>query len=216
MALTLYFHPLSSFCWKVLIGLYENDTPFEPVVVNLGDPASRDPFVALWPMGKFPVVQDETRGDVVPESSVILDYLDLHYPGPIRFVPTDADAALRARKWDRVFDHHVHQPMQKIVGDRIRPADGRDAMGVAQARGQMVTAYGLIEAELDGRIWMTGDAFGLADCAALPALYYGDRVQPLGAEHPHIRAYLHRLIARPSAARVLKEAEPFFKYFPEA
>ena len=38
MSLKLYFHPLSSFCQKVLIALYENDTPFERRVVNLGDP----------------------------------------------------------------------------------------------------------------------------------------------------------------------------------
>ena len=40
MSLTLYYHPLASFCWKALIALYENDTPFEPHIVDLVDPAS--------------------------------------------------------------------------------------------------------------------------------------------------------------------------------
>ena len=43
-SLTLYYHPLSSFCWKVLIALYEADVAFEPRQVNLGDPADRSAF----------------------------------------------------------------------------------------------------------------------------------------------------------------------------
>src|SRR5580700_1947866 len=81
MALTLHYHPLSSFCWKALIALYENDTPFTPNLVNLGDPAERAALLKLWPVGKFPVLRDDTRDRTVPESSVIIDYLDRHYPG---------------------------------------------------------------------------------------------------------------------------------------
>jgi glutathione S-transferase len=215
MSLTLYAHPLSSFCWKVLIGLYENDTPFTPLVVNLGEEASRAAFLSVWPIGKFPVLRDDARGETVPETSVILDYLDAYYPGPVRFTPADPDAAWRTRLWDRFFDFYVMTPMQKIVGDRIRPSDDqRDPFGVDQARGQITTSYPVLEAELADRTWMSGDAFGLADCAAFPALYYADKVQPLGEAYPRISAYLARLTARPSVARVLEEAEPFFKYFP--
>ena len=216
MALTLHYHPLSSFCWKVLVGLYENGAPFEPLLVNLGDAASRDAFLALAPLGKFPVLQDHDRGEVIPESSAILDYLDLYYPGPVRFTPADPDAAWRTRLWDRIFDLHLHTSMQAVVGDRIRPADQKDPFGVAQARARIATAYGLIEREAAGREWFSGEAFGLADCAAMPALYYADKVQPLGAEHPATAAYLARLTARPSVARVLEEAAPYFKYFPQA
>lgn len=215
MSLTLHFHPLSSFCWKALIGLYENDTPFTPLVVNLGEEASRAAFLAVWPIGKFPVLRDDARGVTVPETSVILDYLDAHYPGPVRFTPADPDAAWRTRLWDRFFDFYVMTPMQKIVGDRIRPSDDdRDPFGVDQARGQITTSYGMLEAELADRTWMSGETFGLADCAAFPALYYADKVQPLGEAYPRISAYLARLTARPSVARVLEEAEPYFKYFP--
>jgi len=216
MSLTLYFHPLSSFCWKALIGLYENETPFTPQVVDLGDEASRAAFLAVWPIGKFPVLRDDARGETVPETSVILDYLDAHYPGPVRFTPTDPDAAWRTRLWDRFFDLYVQVPMQKIVGDRIQPSDAdRDPLGVAQARAQLTTAYGVLEAELADRSWMSADdAFGLADCAAFPALFYADRVQPLGEAWPRVSAYLARLKARPAAARVLEEAEPYFRFFP--
>jgi glutathione S-transferase len=216
MSLTLHYHPLASFCWKVLIGLYENQTAFTPKIIDLGDPASRDPFVALWPMGKMPVLFDEARGQIVPETSVILDYLDLHHPGPVRFLPADPDVAWRARLWDRIFDSYVQAPMQAVVADRLRPAGDKDPTGVAQARAQLATAYDLIERHMAARTWCSTPEFGLADCAAAPALFYGDKVLPLGVEHPATAAYLERLKARPSFARVLAEAEPYFKFFPTA
>src|SRR5262245_18022038 len=102
--------------------------------------------------------------------------------------------------------------MQKVVGDRLRPAGQKDPLGVEQARGSIRTAYGVLEQELAHRGWAAGDAFSLADCAAAPALFYADKVEPLGA---NTRAYLERLKQRPCFARVLQEAEPYFKYFPQ-
>ena len=216
MSLTLHYHPLSSFCWKVLIGLYENQTPFTPLIVNLGEAASGDEFMALWPPGQFPVLQDEGRGEVVGETTIILDYLDLYYPGPVRFTPLDPDAAWRVRLWDRLFDLHVQVPMQRIVGDRIRPAESRDALGVAQARAKLASSYDFLERRIGEQTWLSGGAFGLAECAAFPALYYGDKAQPIGAEHPRLSAYLARLTKRPSVQRVLDEAEPYFHMYPAA
>src|SRR4051812_6774181 len=123
MSMTLHAHPLSSFCWKVLIGLYENDIAFENRMVDLGDPARRAAFLKLSPMGKMPALRDDARDETVLETSVTLDYLDAHSPGPIRFVPKTPDFAWRTRFWDRFFDHYVHPPMQRVVADRIRPAD---------------------------------------------------------------------------------------------
>lgn len=214
MSLTLHYHPLSSFCWKALIGLYETATPFTPLLVDLGDADARTAFAKVWPLAKFPVLQDDARGEVVPESTVILDYLDQHYPGPVRFTPKDGDDAWRVRFWDRVMDNYVHLQMQRIVGDILRPEGQKDAFGVAAARAQIVQAYDLLETRLAGRTWLASDNFSLADCSACPALYYADRLEPIGAGRPHTTAYLERLKARPSFARVLVEAEPYFKFFP--
>jgi len=213
MSLTLHMHPLASFCWKVLIALYENDTPFEAHLVDLSDPEAAAAFKALWPTAKMPLLVDTARGRTVPETSVIIEYLDTAYPGPVRFIPEGPDAALRVRLLDRLFDLYVQEPMQKIVGDRIRPAGAQDPHGVAQARSQLAMAYDLLEAELAGRTWAAGEAFSLADCAAAPGLFYADKVAPLTG-HPTVRAYLDRLVARPSFARVLREAEPYFAMFP--
>lgn len=214
MNLKLYLHPLSSFCWKVLIALYENETPFEPCVVNLGDPASRAELERLWPFNRFPVLEDRATGRAFPESSIIIEYLGLRYPGRTQFLPGDAAQALETRQMDRFYDLLVHVPMQKIVTDKIRPAGQNDAFGVEQARATLRTAYTLIERDMERRIWAMGEHFTLADCAAFPALYYANRVQPLGDAHPHAAAYLRRLEERPSVARVLSEAQPYFAMFP--
>jgi glutathione S-transferase len=215
MTLVLHYHPLSSFCWKVLIALYENGTPFEPkLLADLRDPDCHAAFAALWPLTKIPVLEDTARGEVVPETTTIIDYLRLHYPGPVRFLPDDPEEARTVRHWDRLFDLYVELPMQKIVGDRLRPADQKDPYGVAEARRTLATALGIVERAAGTRQWAADDTFGLADCAAMPALFYADKVMPFGADHPEARALLERLKARPSVARALAEAEPYFQYFP--
>ena len=215
MSLTLHFHPLSSFCHKVLIALYENDTPFERHVVNLMDPADAAPFKRLWPCGQFPVLRDEARRLTIPESSIIIEYLDLHYPGKTRFVPADADLAGQVRLKDRFYDLHFHVHMQKVVGDRLRPEGKKDPHGVEQARSAMAVALDMIDAEMASRTWAMGDQFGLADCAAAPALFYVDKVFPLGDNHKNAARYLGRLLERPSYARAIEEAQPYFAMFPK-
>lgn len=214
MSLTLHFHPLSSFCWKVLIALYENDIPFTANQVDLGNPAERAAFLKLWPVGKFPVLTDAARGETVPESSIIIEYLDQHFPGRTRFIPEDPDLALKTRLRDRFFDLYVHLPMQEIVGDRLRPQDKKDPFGVEAARARTRRSYEMIEQQMVRGPFAMGETFTLADCSALPALFYGNKVEPFAAEHRNIAAYFERLKSRPSVARVLKEAEPYFGMFP--
>lgn len=214
MSLHLYFHPLASFCHKVLIALYENDTPFEAVFVDLGKEDQRAALLKLWPIGKFPVLRDDARDQIVPESTVVIEYLDRYYPGNTRFIPAEPDRAWQVRLRDRFYDLYVHEPMQKIVGDRLRPDGARDPHGVEEARARLRVSYGMIEREMATRTWAAGEAFSLADCAAAPALFYANEVMPFGETHPAVAAYFERLKARPSYARVLKEAAPYFAMFP--
>ena len=209
--LTLYGHPISSFTWKALIALYENDTPFEPFVI---DQDSYAEFKALWPIAKFPVLRDSDRGVLVTEASVIIEYLDVHYPGRTRFLPNALDAALEVRRWDRFFDLYVNTPMSKIVTDRIRPEGGADPHGVEEARALVRTAYDVLEQHLREQPFAVGERFSMADCAAAPALYYAVRNVPLNGAHPRIDAYRTRLIERPSFARALEEAQPLFHIYP--
>jgi glutathione S-transferase len=210
--LTLYGHPISSFTWKVLIALYENGTPFEPITVDQNTYAD---FIALWPMGKFPVLLDSDRNALVTETSVIIEYLDTYHPGVTRFVPKNTDAALEVRRWDRVFDH-LNVTMSKVVVDNIRPADQRDAYGVEEAKRIISGIYGVIETQLADRAFIVGDSFTLADCSAAPALWYATRNVPLDGAFSRIAAYLERLNGRPSFKRALKESEPLFHMYPGA
>src|SRR3984893_8402852 len=215
MSLTLHYHPLSSFCWKALIALYENDTPFEPRLVDLGKETERAALLKLWPIGKFPVLRDDARDQTIPESTIIIEYLDQQHPGSTKFIPAALDRARQTRLRDRFYDFYVHEPMQKIVGDRLRPQGKKDPHGVEEAKTRLRTSYQMINEEMATRNWAMGDAFGLADCAAAPALFYANEVMPFGDTHPNVKAYFDRLRVRPSYARVLKEAEPYFAMFPK-
>jgi glutathione S-transferase len=215
MALKLYFHPLSSFCHKALIALYENDTPFEPHVVNLMDAAEAAAFKAIWPIGRFPVLRDDAKDRTIPESSIIIEYLDQHHPGRTRFLPGDPELARETRMRDRFYDLYVNMPVGKIVTDKLRPAGMNDAHGVQQAREQLQTALGLIEQDIAGKTWAMGDAFSMADCAAAPALFYADKVMPFAGTHKNTAAYIGRLMERASYARALKEAQPYLAMVPK-
>jgi glutathione S-transferase len=214
MALTLHAHPLASFCHKVLIALYENGTPFENRFVDLADEQSSADLLRFWPVGKIPILRDETRDSTVPETSVIVEYLDRHYPGPVSLVPEETNAGLQVRLWDRFFDLYVQVPMQKIVIDRIRPEGAADPHGVNEARGMLSLAYDMVEKQIDGKAWITGDAFTMADCAAAPALFYARTLVHFTEKRPGLEAYYRRLLERPSFARALKEALPYFKFYP--
>ena len=213
MSLKLYFHPLSSFCQKALVALYENDTPFEPHIVDLADVKSSAAFKAIWPIGRFPVLRDEANDCTVPESSIIIEYLAQHYPRGTALIPAEPDLALRTRLADRFYDLYVHDPMQRIVGDRLRPDGSKDAYGVEAATAMLQKSYDLIEADMAGRTWAAGDAFTLADCAAAPPLFFANKLVPFGDRH-NLSAYFRRLNRRPSVARAFNEAEPFLKFFP--
>jgi glutathione S-transferase len=205
----LFYHPFSSFCQKALIGLYELDVPFESEIVDLGDSGQRATLERHWPLAKFPVLQDEERGLVIPESSVIIAYVDRHG----LLVPSDRGAAIPIHILDRLFDNYVMAPMQKIVGDALRPTNRRDPEGVEQAATLLRTAYDMLEGRLAANVWAAGDEFTLADCAAAPALFYANIVQPF-AGRAKLEAYYGRLLARPSIARVIEEARPYRHLFP--
>jgi glutathione S-transferase len=212
MTPSLYAHPFSSYCQKVLIALYENNTPFGWKMLGPDTPANFAELRGFWPLQRFPVLVDEGR--VVIEASIIIEYLALHYPGPVRLLPTEPKAALEARFMDRFFDNYVMTPMQRIVGDALRAPDKRDTATVGEARSLLETAYSWLDGRMADRNWATGDAFGLADCAAAPALFYADWAHPIPPHFTGVLAYRRRLLARPSVARVVDEARPYRPLFP--
>ena len=212
MALSLFAHPFSSYCQKALVALYENGTPFTFRLLDQRDPDTFAEFTALWPLRRFPLLLDGDRW--VAEATIIIEHLDLHHPGPVRMVPEDRAAALEVRFLDRFCDNYLHTPMQKIVLDAMRAEGEHDPRGVEEAKATLERAYAWLDRHMTGREWAAGSGFGLADCAAAPALFYADWVHEIGEAYPSVRAYRRRLNARPSFARAIEEARPYRSYFP--
>lgn len=201
--LTLHYHPLSSYCQKALIGLYELDVPFTTHTVDLLDPTQRAAFLAIAPLGKFPVLVDED-GAAIAESTILLEHVDRER----RLFPS-----LAARARDRFWDLHVHHHMQTLVGDRLRAEGERDPVGVARARAALATSYAIADGALADRAWAAGDTFTIADCAAAPALFFA-RTWVSIDPHPRLAAYFDRLAAHPSVARTFAEAAPYLSMVP--
>ena len=208
----LYAHPFSSYCQKALTALYENGTDFDYRLLDHTDPDTLADFERRWPIKWFPILVDGDR--TILEASIIIEYLDRHYPGAIQLLPTELSDALCVRLWDRFFDLYVQEPMQAIVADVRRADKDRSAQSVAEAQSLLRTAYEMIEKQLDGKTWITGENVTMADCAAAPALFYAETLVPFGEEHGRLKAYYQRLLDRPSFARVLQEAMPYFRYYP--
>jgi glutathione S-transferase len=211
--LVLHEHPFASFCQKPLVALYELGLPFERHVVT--DEASRRELAELWPLAKIPVLRDETANLTLPESTTIIEYLDSLAPDGPQLIPTDDAEALQTRLWDRFHDQYIAAPMQKIVGDNLRPDGRTDPEGVDEARRTLDTAYTILDAQLADNAWTSGAAFTLADCAAAPALFYA-RVVHRWNEHQqsNITRYYRDLLHRASVARVVEEGRPYRHLFP--
>ena len=212
MSMKLYAHPFSSYCQKVLIALYENDTRFELRLLVPGDERVAAEHEALWPLKRMPVLVD--AGRTVVEASIIIEHLGLHHRGPVELIPEHPRAALDVRMMDRFFDNYIMTPMQKIVSDRLRVAEDRDRFGVAAARELLDTAYRWLNEAMTKREWAAGGAFSLADCAAAPALFYADWAHPIDQALSNVHAYRRRLLARLSFARAVDEARPYRPLFP--
>ncbi|MFV0382801.1 glutathione S-transferase family protein [Paracoccus sp. (in: a-proteobacteria)] len=210
--LTLFGHPLSSYTQKVLVAFYETDVPFNFHHIDLGNSDDRAQMAEIEPMGRMPGLRDAARGVILSQSSVIIEYAGRHYPGAARLIPLDPDEALFTRQWDRFFDFQIMQMMQQIVDARLFMGPEAEALVGTFARERLDRAYSALERHLAGREWAAGD-FGLADCAACPALFYAGILHPFDG-YPALTSYFERLLLRPSFHRARSEALPWLSYFP--
>jgi len=212
MSLALYGHPFSSYTQKALIALYENDTPFEFRCIGPDTPEHAAEWLRRWPIARFPLLVDGERQIV--ETSLIIEYLQLAHPGPVRLLPADPMAALDVRFLDRYFDLYVMSAMQFAVDTALKRYPMTVEEGRAIASERLERAYAWLEGHLAGKTWAAGEDFTLADCAAAPSLFYADWVHPIPEACPVLRAYRSRLLARPSFARAVEEARPYRSFFP--
>ncbi|RKH89842.1 glutathione S-transferase family protein [Corallococcus sp. AB045] len=212
MSLAVYGHYFSSYTQKVLIALYENGTPFEFRSISPETPEHSAEWLRRWPLRKFPLLVDGDRQ--VVETSIIIEYLQLKHPGPVRLLPEDPMAALDVRFLDRFFDLHVMNAAQHAVDGALTgdPVKRQDGMKLAVEK--LERSYAWIEGQLGGRTWAAGNDFTLADCAAAPSLFYADWTHRIPGACPQLRAYRARLLARPSVARAVDGGRPYRPLFP--
>lgn len=217
--LTLHYHPLSSYCHKLLIAVDVLGVEVDRQLLNLGSADERAAYLALWPTGKMPLLMD--RGRPIAESSIIIEHLQRHHaPAGRTLIPDEPDAALEVRLWDRLFDLYVMTPMQACTADLLPLECQHDAHGAAQARASLLSAYAWIDRHLasregqPGRHWAAGPAFSMADCAAAPALFYAVTYVPLPSQHRALTGYFERLMDHPAVARTIEQARPWFKFYP--
>jgi glutathione S-transferase len=212
MALALYGHPFSSYTQKALIALYENSTSFEFRGLGPDTPEHLAEWLRRWPLAKFPLLVDGERNFV--ETSIIIEYLQLAHPGPVRLLPADPMAALDVRFLDRFFDLHVMTPVQYAVDGALTGDPTKRQEGLAHSAKKLELAYAWLEGHLAAKTWAAGPDFTLADCAAAPSLFYADWTHRISEAFPVLRAYRARLLARPSFARAVDEARQYRPLFP--
>lgn len=212
MSLSLFYHPLSSYCQKVLIALYEAGIPFKGQIIDLGSEYDRATLSTHWSLCKFPVIRDTVRERSLPESSIIIEYLDNYYPGAARLVPRDCESAIDVRLWDRIYDNYVQTPVQQIVAHRLK----RSSADMSGHRSLLESTYRIIDKQVKSSAWAASDDFSLADCAAAPALFYANTLQPLPLELRYLNEYFERLMGRASVKRTLEQARPYFNLYPFA
>jgi glutathione S-transferase len=211
VTLTLYAHPFSSYCWKVQIALDADGTPYDYRNVDPSNPGAMDELRGLWPIGKFPLLVD--NGRPIAETSCIIEHLQAHHRGPNLWIP-EGDEGRSVRFLDRFFDLHVQGNLQPSVNHALRPEGHGDAYGAERGVAALRIAYDWLEANLPNSEWAVGDTFTMADCAAAPALFYADWVDPIGSDRPRLAAYRARLLAHPAVSASVEGARPYRAYFP--
>jgi glutathione S-transferase len=205
----LYYNPLSTYCQKVMIAFNEKGIAYEPHVVDLMSAEGRASYEEINPFGKVPFFKPSEDWQV-PESTSIIEYLEDKFPNTPRLIPAGGgDAARQVRFMDRMADLYLNEPIVELQFQKIgfRAQDNDRA---ARARKFVSISYGYYDKRLAKQPWLCGESFTMADCAAIPALYYAQAVMPFDA-HSNIVAYWERARKRPSYAKVKAEFEPIWQ-----
>lgn len=205
----LYFSYLSTYSQKVLIGLYEKDTAFTPHLVDLSDPEARAEYVKLYPFGKLPLlVRDDGR--MIPESSIIVEYIDNQFEQEPILIPRDPELARRARFMDRMCDLYLNDPVVNLIFESWKPEDEQNRELISKSSERIGTMYRFMDDQLSSSPYLAGETFSIADCAAMPVLFYANSFAPFGG-FDNIFRYWEEVSSRPSFVRLKQEAEPYIQ-----
>lgn len=204
----LYFSYPSPYCQKVLIALYEKKIAFVGKLVNLADPADKAEYQAIYPLGKVPLLcTDDNK--LVPESSIIIEFLDQVEPAH-RLIPLETDHARNVRLWDRLADQYLCASVMNMLMESRKPTAQQNAADIERWSRTLGTMYRMIDDQLARFPYLAGMEFSMADCAALPGLYYSSQFASLKG-FPRLSSYFESLMLRASVMRVVDDAAPYIK-----
>ena len=181
--LTLYDAARCPYCARVRIVLADKDVEYEAIEIDLSD---RPAWIyEKNSTGRVPVVEEDAW--VLPESAVIMEYLEERYPEPPLLAPDPADRAL-ARLW--IFRHdEFTKPYYALR---------RQEEGAAASFGEQLKR---LDAALAVRPWLGGAEYGLADIAYVPWVLRAREMLGVSLDpYPAVSAWVDRLLARPSVA----------------
>lgn len=214
IGMRLYYFPLSSYSQKALIAFAEKEVGYTREVVDIRNAAAREGYRKLYRLGKIPMLIADD-GEMIAESSIIIEYLDYHFASGTCLIPSDPDSAREMRFHDRNADLYLNESITTLHREGLKPEANQNADAIAQAQFRIRVMYDYLDDRLKHRTWIMGDDFTMADCAMAPPLSYAQYVAPFG-DRGNIASYWRKLEARPSFRGVLDEARPYLEQFKNA
>ncbi|MCO7226389.1 glutathione S-transferase family protein [Pleionea sp. CnH1-48] len=203
----LYYAPFSTYSQKVLLALYEKELEFKRNVIMLLDKAVQKEFAQVYPLGKIPLLKKED-GSYLPESTSIVEYLEVQHGSQL--IPKDLESAALVRSIDRKMDLYLNNPTVTLLFASMKPEEEQDKEALAKAQKHIDYSYSEMSQLLADHQWLAGDDFTMADCAAIPTLFYAQQLYPFN-DYPQIVDYYERAKQRSSYQHVLEEALPMLE-----
>lgn len=209
-----YHHPISTYSLKAHAALLEKEIEFEAIIVNLGDASAHEEYRQIYPLGKVPVLE-QADGHLIPESTIIIEYLNDRYTEGQRLIPEDPELARQVRLHDRQFDLYLNDPRVSLIFENMKPKEKRDEKRIAKWARYIELSHQQLGEAIADKEWIVGEEFTMADLAAAAGLMYAQTAMPFD-DYPAVGAYWERLQKRPSIAKVLEETWPAFERFKQA
>lgn len=199
----LFYHPLSRYSQKVLLAFYEKQVNFYPRIIELSDPYSRNRFTQQYPSGKLPLLKTRSA-KLLPESTIIIEYIDHQFATGTQLIPTDFEHALQVRLCDRIIDNDVSNKLYTLERMQIRVEQA--PLKIKQLENEIHASFQSLNEQLSHYHWLCGDAFTMADCALIPCIM-GARKRFKLYQFDQLVRYLHQAETRGSWIQVQQEIE---------
>ncbi len=129
---------------------------------------------------------------MIPESTIIIEYLDGHYPNGTRLIPAGTDEARKVRFMDRMADLYLNDPATTLMFQKFGFRQSSEDE-LARAAKYVRLSYENFDKRLANQDWLCGE-FSMADCAAIPSLFYCKGIAPF-SDYRNIVSYYERAAA---------------------